>query len=191
MKILFRFFLSHVKLAKNARKTQFYRVLLPISLRKTRQRRGAAYDVIGELRRLSLSKCFPALCHKLIYEIAIFHSINRETCDKMLFVGVSKTLGKLVPINLRGRITVLLLGKQIYKLIRSIKTIRRKRKKYVTRTFGKNPYTHRKIRKATWQTPPKTLITQRLQTDLGRSVGVTKATQLVWLNRFTGSQPSH
>ena len=37
--------------------------------------------------------------------------------------------------------------------------------------------------------PPKTSITQRLRTDLGRSVGVTIATQLVWLKRFTGSQP--
>ena len=41
------------------------------------------------------------------------------------------------------------------------------------------------------KTPPKTLITQQFQTDLGRSVGVTTATQLVWLNQFTGSQPSH
>ena len=47
-------------------------------LRKMRQRRGVTYVVIDELRRLSLSKCFPALCHKLIYEITIFHSINRE-----------------------------------------------------------------------------------------------------------------
>ena len=39
--------------------------------------------------------------------------------------------------------------------------------------------------------PPKTSITQRLRTDLGRSIWVTIATQLVWLNRFTGSQPSH
>ena len=30
----------------------------------------------------------------------------------------------------------------------------------------------------------KTSITQRLRTDLGRSVGVTTATQLVWLSRF-------
>ena len=41
------------------------------------------------------------------------------------------------------------------------------------------------------KTPPKTSITQRLRTDLGRSVGETTATQLVWLNRLTGSQPSH
>ena len=66
----------------NVRKIQNYNVFLPISLRKTRQRRGVTYDVIDKLRRLSLSKSCPALCHKLIYEIAIFHSINRETCDK-------------------------------------------------------------------------------------------------------------
>ena len=35
------------------------------------------------------------------------------------------------------------------------------------------------------KTPPKTLITQRLRTDLGRSVGVTAVTLLVCLNRFT------
>ena len=81
MKIHFRFFLSHVKLAKTQEK-QFYRVFMTILLRKLRQRRGVTYDVIDELRRLSLSKCFPVLCHTLIYEIAIFHSINRETCDK-------------------------------------------------------------------------------------------------------------
>ena len=36
----------------------------------------------------------------------------------------------------------------------------------------------------------KSSITQRLRTDLGRSVGVTTATQLVWLTWFT-AQPSH
>ena len=41
------------------------------------------------------------------------------------------------------------------------------------------------------KTPPKTLITQLLRTDLGRSVGVTAVTQLVWLNRSTSAQPSH
>ena len=85
MKTHFRFFLSHVKTRKNARKILFNRVLLPILLRKTRQRRGVAYDVIEELLRLILSKYFPALCHKLIYEIAILHSINRERCDKKYY----------------------------------------------------------------------------------------------------------
>ena len=51
----------------------------------------------------------------------------------------------------------------------------------------KNP----KSNVTTQRTPPKTSITQRLRTDLGRSAGVTIATQLVWLNQFTGSQPSH
>ena len=41
------------------------------------------------------------------------------------------------------------------------------------------------------KTPPKTLITQLLRTDLGRSVGVTAVTQLVWFNPFTSAQPSH
>ena len=39
--------------------------------------------------------------------------------------------------------------------------------------------------------PPKTMFTQLFRTDLGRSVGVKTATQLVWLNQFMGSQPSH
>ena len=37
----------------------------------------------------------------------------------------------------------------------------------------------------------KTSITQRLRTDLGRAVGVTTATPLVWCNRFTSAQHSH
>ena len=41
------------------------------------------------------------------------------------------------------------------------------------------------------ETPPKTSITQRLRTDVGRSVGVTAVTQLVWLNWFMSAQPSH
>ena len=72
-------------ISQNARKMQSYEVLLPILLRKTRQHRAVTYDVIEEPRRLSLSKCFPALCHKLIYAIAIFHSINWETCDKLIY----------------------------------------------------------------------------------------------------------
>ena len=41
------------------------------------------------------------------------------------------------------------------------------------------------------KTPPKISITQRLRTDLGRSVGVTTANQMAWLNSFTGTKPSH
>ena len=36
-----------------------------------------------------------------------------------------------------------------------------------------------------------TTIADRLRTDLGRSVGGTAVTKLVWLNRFTSAQPSH
>ena len=68
-------------------KHNFIEFLLPILLRKTRQRRRVSYDVIDELRRLSLSKCFPALCHKLIYVIAIFHSINRENVIKWVYTS--------------------------------------------------------------------------------------------------------
>ena len=70
---------------KNIRKIQIYRVFLPILLRKRCQCRGVTYDVINKLRCLSLSKSCPVLCHKLIYEIAMFHSINRETCDKIFY----------------------------------------------------------------------------------------------------------
>ena len=37
----------------------------------------------------------------------------------------------------------------------------------------------------------KTSITQRLRTDLRWSFGVTIVTQLMWLNRLTGSKPSY
>ena len=57
----------------------------------------------------------------------------------------------------------------------------------------KAPYTSRKSQKGkviTQTTPQKSSITQRLRTDLGRSVGVTTATQLVWLSGLR-AQPSH
>ena len=41
------------------------------------------------------------------------------------------------------------------------------------------------------KTPPKDSITQRLPTDLRRSIEVTTAIQLVCLNLLPGSQPSH
>ena len=41
----------------------------------------------------------------------------------------------------------------------------------------------------TQTTPRKSSIKQQLRTDLGRSVGVTRATQLVWLTLFTDPPP--
>ena len=46
----------------------------------------------------------------------------------------------------------------------------------LTQSYDKTPYTNRKFenqRTTHTQTPQKTSITQRLRTDLGRSVGVT------------------
>ena len=43
----------------------------------------------------------------------------------------------------------------------------------------------------TQTTPQKSSIKQRLQTDLGRSVGVTKATQLVWLTGLRAHLPTN
>ena len=58
-------------------------------------------------------------------------------------------------------------------------------------TKASTPTEKSKKQRDNTKTPPKNSITQRMRTDLGRSVGVTISTQLVWLNRFTGSQPSH
>ena len=58
-------------------------------------------------------------------------------------------------------------------------------------TKAHSPTEKSKKQRDNTKTPPKTSITQRLRTDLRRSVGVTKAIHLVWLNRFTGSQPSN
>ena len=41
------------------------------------------------------------------------------------------------------------------------------------------------------KTQQKTSITQRLRTDVGWSIGVTIVAQVVWVNQFTGSEPSH
>ena len=59
----------------------------------------------------------------------------------------------------------------------------------LTQSNDKSPYTNRKSQKGkvtTQTTPQKSSIKQQLQTDLGRSVGVTTATQLVWFTGFTG-----
>ena len=71
--------------------------------------------------------------------------------------------------------------------------IKRKRKRSDSILWQKPQHQQNKSKKQrdNTKTPPKTSITQRLRTDLGRSVGVTTATQLVYLNQFTGSQPFH
>ena len=68
----------------------------------------------------------------------------------------------------------------------------RKRKRSDSVLWQK-PLHPQKVQKATRQhkTPPKTSIRQRLRTDLGRSVGVTTATPLVWLTRFWSAELSN
>ena len=69
---------------------------------------------------------------------------------------------------------------------------KRKRKRYDSVLWQK-PLHQQKCQKGkvtTQTTPQKSSIKQRLRTDLGRSVGVTTATQLVWLTGLTGP-PSH
>ena len=62
----------------------------------------------------------------------------------------------------------------------------------LTQSYDKSPYTNRNVKRAKWQqnNVKKSSIKQQLRTDLGRSVGVTTTTQLVWLTWFTGP-PSH
>ena len=61
----------------------------------------------------------------------------------------------------------------------------------LTQSYDKSPYTHRKIKRNNTKKITKTSITERLRTDIGRSVGVTAVTQVMWLNRFTSGKPSH
>ena len=63
----------------------------------------------------------------------------------------------------------------------------------LAQSYDKSLNNKRQIKKSnvTTQKRIKTLITQRLLTDFGRSVGVTATTQLVRLNQLTDTQPSH
>ena len=58
----------------------------------------------------------------------------------------------------------------------------------LTQSYDKTPYTSRNVKGQSDNTnnATKSSITQRQRTDLGRSVWVTTATTMVWLNRFTG-----
>ena len=69
---------------------------------------------------------------------------------------------------------------------------KKKKGRDLTQSYEKSPYIHRKTQEEKWQqkTHPKTSISQRMWTDLGRSVAVTKAIQLVLLYWYTWSQPS-
>ena len=70
----------------------------------------------------------------------------------------------------------------------------REKGRYLTQSYDKSPYTNRNVKRAKWQHKQrhkKGSIKQRLRTDLGRSVGVTKATQLVWLTGLRAHLPTN
>ena len=72
-------------------------------------------------------------------------------------------------------------------------THKRKRKRSDSVLWQK-PLHQQKCQKGkvtTQTTPQKSSIKQRLRTDLGRSVGVTKATQLVWLTGLRAHLPTN
>ena len=71
--------------------------------------------------------------------------------------------------------------------------VKRKRKRSDSVLWQK-PLHQQKCQKGkvtTQTTPQKSSIKQRLRTDLGRSVGVTKATQLVWLTGLRAHLPTN
>ena len=60
----------------------------------------------------------------------------------------------------------------------------------LTQSYDKSPYTNRNVKVTTQTTPQKSSIKQQLRTDLGRSVGVTTATQLVCLTGLRAHLPN-
>ena len=66
-------------------------------------------------------------------------------------------------------------------------TVQRQKGGDLTQSYDKSPWHQQKCKKGqvtTQTTPQKSSIKQQLRTDLGRSVGVATATQLVWFTRL-------
>ena len=89
-------------------------------------------------------------------------------------------------------IFLLMLG-VVIEILEVIRTRKRKRKRSDSVLWQK-PLHKQKCQKGkvtTQKTPQKSSIKQRLRTDLGRSVGVTKAIQLVWLTGLRAHLPTN
>ena len=72
--------------------------------------------------------------------------------------------------------------------------ILREKGRDLTQSYDKSPYTNGNVKRAKWQHKQrhkKSSIKQWLRTDLGRSVGVTTATQLVWLTGLRAHLPTN
>ena len=75
-----------------------------------------------------------------------------------------------------------------------IKIYKQRKRKRSDSVLWQKPIHQQKCQKGkvtTKTTPQKSSITQRLRTDLGRSVGVTTATQLVWLTGLRAHIPTN
>ena len=73
-------------------------------------------------------------------------------------------------------------------------TFTKRKRKRSDSVLWQKPLHQQKCQKGkvtTQTTPQKSSIKQRLRTDLGRSVGVTKATQLVWLTGLRAHLPTN
>ena len=81
----------HMLKPQTNRKLRFYRIFLPLLLRET-----CIGDVKHILGHLNFSNYVSGLCHNLIYEIEIFHFINRKTC----LIFLSHVLNLLSEISL-------------------------------------------------------------------------------------------
>ena len=70
----------------------------------------------------------------------------------------------------------------------------RKKGRDLTQSYDKSPYTNRNVKRAKWQHKQrykKVRLNSGSRTDLGRSVEVTKATQLVWLTGLRAHLPTN
>ena len=115
--------------------------------------------------------CYEVLSRKMIYCL-----LNNTSCSSNEYI-------KRLPINLIHQFKSGWIAYKHCKTKRSISDP----------VLWQKPLHQQKCQKGkvtTQTTPQKSSIKQQLRTDLGRSVGVTTATQLVWLTWFTGP-PSH
>ena len=122
-------------------------------------------------------------------------------CDIKYFSRFSYHL--LVYLTSRGRLRLLcnnellsVFSVVVYNHDVKLKITEREKEKDLNQSYDTSPYTNTATEEFEKQhdntkTQPNTSITRWLRIDLGLSVRVTTTIQLVWFNRFTGSQPSH
>ena len=132
---------------------------------------------------------YPPSCEAVSYYTMYLRSPKCVTRHRMICLALLGNTGIVkYPYSLSTNHTIFF----CFHISANIRCTREKRKRSDSVLWQK-PLHQRKCRKGkvtTQTTPQNSSITQRLRTDLGRSVGVTTATQLVWLTGL-GTQPSH